>query len=157
MSDFKTIETQEQFDEAIKSRLERERKKFEGFTKPEDVQKIQDDHLKEIEALQSQIDSLKGQPETLQKEIDSLKDQNKRYETDSAKTRIAHELGLPYESKKFLVGNDEEEIKASAEELKKILDSNKKTVPLASTTVKQDGDPLDKAYENLLKKVTKEE
>ena len=49
MSEFKVIETQEQFDEAIKERLTREREKvekeYEGYLSPKDVQEKYDGYL----------------------------------------------------------------------------------------------------------------
>ena len=38
MSEFKPINTQEEFDIAIKDRISRERKKFEGYLSPEQVE-----------------------------------------------------------------------------------------------------------------------
>ena len=56
MSDFKIIETQEQFDAAISERLKRDRetqaKKYEGWISPEEQQKALDELNKKIKALE---------------------------------------------------------------------------------------------------------
>lgn len=44
---FKKIETQEEFDEAIKERLVRENKKYEGWTSPEQLQQLKDGYEKD--------------------------------------------------------------------------------------------------------------
>lgn len=156
MSEFKVIETQEALDEVLKSRLEREKKKYETFTSPEDVQKLKDDHLKELEVLQSEIKALKEKPAELQSTIEELTKQNKAYETDSVKTRIASELGLSMESLKFLKGESEEEIRKSAEDFKTIIDKNSKIIPLASTEAKQK-DSVEQAYRGMLSQLKKED
>ena len=43
-TEFKVIETQEELEKVLKSRLEREQKKYEGFTSPADVQALKDSH-----------------------------------------------------------------------------------------------------------------
>ena len=65
---FKTIETQEQFDEAIKERLERESKKYEGYMSPSDVAKLQEDLCRE------EIYSNPSESERVNKEIKNLQD-----------------------------------------------------------------------------------
>ena len=115
--EFKKIETQEQFDEAIKDRLAREAKKYEGYMSPEDVAKLNDDFSKKIEELNNQI---------------------KRYETNSVKMRICLNNGLPFEMASRLTGTTEEEIQKDAEQLAKLMSVNIKgslnVAPQASTT-----------------------
>lgn len=129
MSEFKTIETQEQFDAAIGDRLKRERetvkKEFEGFLSPEDVAKQYEGWLspeKEKEKYEKYLS-----PEEAAKKDAKIKG----YETNSVKMRIAHEMGLPYEAVDFLKGDDEESIKKSAESLKGLVGTNN-APPLAS-------------------------
>ncbi len=130
MSEFKAIETQEQFDAVIGERIKRERetvrkeyagylspedaaKKYAGYLSPEDVEKKYKDHLS---------------PE----KVAELNAKIKGYETDSVKTRIAHENGLSYEAIGFLRGEDEESIRKSAESLKGLIGATN-VAPLAST------------------------
>ena len=87
MSEFKEIKTQEDFDTAIKERLARENKKYEGYTSPDDLA-------------------------TMKKEYEG---KIAKYESDSVKTRIANEMGLPSSIASRLKGSNEEEIRKDAE------------------------------------------
>lgn len=147
MGDFKPIETQEQLDAVMSDRLKRERetikKQYEGFLSPEDVAEKYAGYL-------SPEDEKKKYKGYLSPEEVAKKDaQIKGYETDSAKTRIAHETGLSYEATKFLSGDDEESIRKSAEALKALMGSEN-IAPLASTESAV-GDAKDVAYRNMLK------
>ncbi len=129
--DFKVIETQEQLNEIIKGRLEREAKK----------------HSEATAELQSELDALKSANEEQEKTIkamtekyagvdetiSSLENKVKAYESDSVKTRICSEVGLPLELKNRLNGNTEEEIMQDAQELLKVIPKN--TAPVKNTEV----------------------
>lgn len=130
MSDFKAIETQEQLDTIISDRLKRERetirKEYEGYLSPEAAANKYAGYLSPEE----EKEKYKGylSPEEAARKDAKLKG----YETDSVKTRIAHEMGLSYGAAAFLKGDDEETIKKSAEALKALV-GNAVTAPLAST------------------------
>lgn len=128
MSDFTPINTQEEFNEAIKDRIKRERtateekyknhlspedvaKKYEGYLSPEEVKKKYEGYISSEEAVEKDK-KIKG------------------YETDSVKMRIAHEMELPYDAVKFLRGDDEKSIKESAEALKGIMGTHSNVPPL---------------------------
>ncbi len=129
MGDFKVIETQEQLDAIIGERLERERKtikkEYENFLSPEDVTKKYEGYLSPEEAAKKYKGYLS--PEEVAKKDAQIK----AYETDSVKTRIAHESGLSYEAIGFLKGDNEESIRKSAEVLKNLVGSAG-VAPLAS-------------------------
>ncbi len=55
MAEFTPITTQEEFDAAISTRLEREHKKYEGYLSPDDVQKKYADYMSPDDCLQSAI------------------------------------------------------------------------------------------------------
>lgn len=118
--EFKAIETQEAFDAAIKSRLERNTrtvteevtKKYEGYMSPDDVAKNNENYTKQIADLN---EKLKGNETT----IADLTAKNKAYELNSEKMRIANEVGIPLELADKLSGETTEEIKADAEKLAK--------------------------------------
>ena len=95
MSEFKEIKTQEEFDTAIKERLARENKKYEGFVSPDKLAELKADYEKEIS-----------------KEYEG---KIAKYESDSVKTRIANEMGLPSSIASRLKGSNEEEIRKDAE------------------------------------------
>ena len=147
MSEFKVIETQEQFDDMVRDRLKRERdtakKEYEGYLSPTDVAEKYKGYLspEDIEAKYKDYLS----PE----ETSKLRAKVKGYETDSVKTRIAHETGLSYEAIEFLKGEDEDSIRKSAESLKGLVGMTN-VAPLASTEGNM-GDAEDAAYKNVLK------
>ena len=57
----------------------------------------------------------------------------KGYESDSVKTRIAHEAGIPYELAGRLAGEDEDAIRKDAETVAKLLKTGQQPAPLKST------------------------
>ncbi len=130
MSEFKVIETQEQFDAALSDRLKRERetvkKEYAEYLSPEDEAKKYAGYLSPNEVKDKYKDHLSPEEAAI------LNAKIKGYETDSAKTRIAHEVGLSYEAIGFLRGEDEESIRKSAESLKGLIGATN-VAPLAST------------------------
>lgn len=132
MSEFKVIETQEQLEEVLRERLRRERettrKEYEGYLSPEEVAKMYGKHLSPEDAAEKYKNYIS--PE----EAEKLQTKLKGYESDSVKTRIAQETGLAYEAVQFLKGDNEEEIRKSAEMLKGLMGAA--VAPLASTEQK---------------------
>ena len=130
MAEFKKIESQEQLDEVLRERLKRERetvkKEYEGYLSPQQVEDKYKGYLSPEEAAEKYKEHLS--PEDAAK----LNDKIKGYETDSVKTRIAHEVGLNYDAVQFLRGDDEESIRKSAESLKGLMGAAD-PAPLAST------------------------
>ena len=122
-TEFKAIETQEDFDAAIKARLDRNtktvtdevKKSYEGYIPPDEVKKLND-----------QITSLTERDGS----IADLTAKNKQYETASVKARIAHEKGLPYELAERLSGETEQDIAADADKLAQFVGSQKPAAPL---------------------------
>lgn len=145
--EFKIIETQEQLDSILKGRLEREQKK----------------HSEATAGLQSEIETLKSTNAELSAKISAydekyagydenianLQNQIKAYESDSVKTRICKEIGLPYEFKDRLRGETEEDIKKDAEDLIKIIPRNE--APKKQTEVIQTEDEGRSAFRDMLK------
>ena len=147
MSEFKIIETQEQFEERLKDRLKREResvkKEYEGFLSPSDVEEKYRGFLSPDDVKEKYKNHLSPD------EVEKLNSKIKGYETASVKTRIAHETGLSYEAIEFLKGDDEDSIRKSAESLKGLVGINN-VAPLASTESNV-GDATDAALRNTLK------
>lgn len=122
MAEFKTIETQEQFDEIIKERLERNTKtvtenvtkQFEGYISPDDLETKTKD-------LTGQIETLTSEKSTLETQVEELKGKVHKYEIGSVKTKVAHEFKIPYELSHKLSGETEEEIRKDAESLAKFV------------------------------------
>lgn len=133
MSDFTPIMNQEQFDAAISDRLDRERKKYEGYTSPKDLDKIRADYDQQINTLNKSIEDNAQKYANYDKEIADRDAKIKGYETASVKARIAHEAGLPYGAAEYLKGDDEKAIKASAEAIKGMFGVRKKAAPMGSS------------------------
>ena len=136
MSEFKIIETQEQFDAAIGERIKREKeslaKKYEGYLDPEGIKKIKADYDKTIADLSKSLEEANGKAAKHDKEVADLTAKIKGYESASVKTRIAHEVGIPFELANRLTGDDEDAIRKDAESVKSLL-GHGRSAPLAST------------------------
>ena len=151
MAEFKVINTQEEFDAAIASRLSRERdtvkKQYEGYLSPEDAQKKYAGYLSPEQV----TEKYKGYLTPAQAAEKDAK--IKGYETNSVKMRIAHETGIPFELVGRLSGDDEAAIRKDAETLAGFLKSTKPTPPLADP----EGGAVSKdaAYKNLAASLTK--
>ena len=136
MSDFKIIETQEQLDAIIGERLKREKatvsKEYEGYISPQDHKAALEDFEKKIKELNESLTTANGKIANHSKELAERDMKIKGYETDSVKTRIAHETGLSYDAIQFLKGEDEETIRQSAQSLKNLVGVSA-VAPLATT------------------------
>lgn len=154
MENFKPIETQEELDRVIGERLKRERetteKKFEGYLSPDDVKKNYEGYLSP-EDVKKKYENYLSPEEAAKKDAEI-----KRYESDSVKTRIANELGLPLEMAQRLQGSNEESIRKDAEALAKVLGSAKKVVAPLRSTETQKNDARTEAYRDLVKNLGKE-
>ena len=135
MAEFTPITTQEQFDAAIGERLKRERealaKKYGDY---DELRAKTADQEKQIGELTRSLTESSEKYAGYDKTLAELQAKLKGYETDSVKTRIAHETGLPYELAGRLTGEDEAAIRKDAEALSKLLGGQPhKAPPLRST------------------------
>lgn len=127
MSDFKIIETQEELDNIIKDRLDRNTKKitaevnkqFEGFISPDEQAK-----------LTKQIEELTAQSKDKDTQIADLTAKNTEYATAAVKAKIAREYGIPAELADRISGTNEDEFKADAENLAKFVAKQSAPAPL---------------------------
>lgn len=144
MADFTAITTQEEFDARIKDRLEqKERSVKEQFA--------------DYETLKTKVGEYEGQISTLQEaqntantELADLRAKVSKYESDSAKTRIALEHGIPYELANKISGDTEEKMKADAQKLAGFLKKDSVQVaPLANPEPNEEGNTEKAAYKRL--------
>ena len=126
---FNTIETQEELDNIIKERLERERAKYNGFMSAEDVQMLKDTYEATTKADNEKYS-------TLEKEKEDLMTKLKGYEVGTLKTKVALANGLPIGVTDYLKGETEEELAESAKVLSNMFTPN---VPPKQ---KEEGKPL---------------
>lgn len=126
MEEFKPITTQAEFDAAIGERLKRERetlaKKYGDY---DDLKTKVGDYEKQIAQMSKAAKESAEKYAGYDKNLAELQAKVKGYETDSVKTRIAHETGLPYELAGRLTGEDEAAIRKDAEALSKLLGGQK--------------------------------
>lgn len=122
MSEFKAITTQEEFDNAIKERLDRQAKKtadevrkgFAGWLSPDDVKAKTAD-------LEKQIAEKDGKLAEGKAALDKLTAEKKALELDRAREAAARDAGLPFELAGRLSGSTADELKTDAEALAKIM------------------------------------
>lgn len=144
-----TITTQEElnkmFGERAESarRAERERleKQYAGF---DDYKAKAEKYDADIKALNDKISDLEGEKTSSVARIKELEDKNREYETASAKTRIAREIGLPAELADRLSGADETAWRTDAENLKKLF-NGQNVAPMYKPTGK-DGNKTKSAW-----------
>ena len=119
MSEFKLIETQEEFDARISERLKRAAettaKKYEGWTSPEDLETVKSDYESKIKTLEDSVAS--AEQKLKDKDIEIA--ESAKYRTDLEKTRIAIAQGLDIKYADRLRGETREEWEADAKDLAK--------------------------------------
>lgn len=131
MSEFKVIETQEELDNIIKDRLDRNTKKitaevtkqFEGYISP-------DDAAKSRKSLEEKIEELTKEITAKDTSIADLTAKNNEYATAAVKAKIAREYGIPAELADRISGTNEDEYKADAEALAKFVKQNTQPAPM---------------------------
>lgn len=156
MAEFKIIETQEQLDAILKDRLERERKTVESRFSDYDAIKSRNAELEtQLSDLQSRMDAQASKYQGYDDQIAALTQTVRDHETASAKTRIALETGLPYELASRLNGSTDEELRADAANIKKLI-GTRAAAPLASTEPVA-ADPKAAAWQTMLNNLGKEE
>ena len=130
MSEFKTIETQEELDNIVKERIRREREKFGDY---DDLKKRVSELESENSALKSTVEDDKQTRAGLDAQITELQGQVSNYETANLRTRIALQNGLPYDLADRLQGADEEALRADAERLASFMRPATPQAPLRDT------------------------
>jgi hypothetical protein len=134
MADFNPITTQEEFDAAIGERLKRERetiaKKYGDY---EDLKSKVGTYEKQLADLTATAQADAKKAAGHERTIADLQAQLKGHETASVKTRIAHETGIPYEMASRLTGETEDEIRADAQSLSRLMRQSEPIAPAAST------------------------
>ena len=147
MADFTPITTQAEFDAAIAERLSRQEKsiraQFDGMMPAGDVEKLKAGYEETITGLKKQADEAAGQIADLTAKVG-------RYESDSVKTRIALEMGLPLGMASRLAGDTEDAIRRDAEALRGMM--KPAAAPLANPEPSS-GDSKSAALAGLLRSV----
>lgn len=120
MADFTVIETQEQLDKVIGERIKRaEKQAAEKYADYDDLKKQNAQLTEQVQKHKATVDELNAKVH--------------QYETASVKTKVALEMGLPYQMASRLTGNDEKSIRADAEAMVRLIGNNRPTAPLGSS------------------------
>ncbi|MBQ8066751.1 MAG: DUF4355 domain-containing protein [Solobacterium sp.] len=159
MAEFTPITSQEEFDSRISERLQRERAKYSDY---EDL-KSKVEQYKDYEELKKSVETLTGEKNALQEslntansQIEKQKTTIKGYETGSVKTRIAHELGIPYQMIDRLKGETEEDIRKDAESIRKLIGTSTQVLPLRTDNDQDNSDPVKEAWKKTVAKLESE-
>lgn len=132
--EFTPIMTQADFDAAISDRLKRERETIsKRYADYEDLKGKVSTYEQQLSDQARQIQEATDKQTTNDQTVADLTAKLKSYETASVKTRIALELGLPYELAGRLTGDTEDAIRKDAETFSKFVGKPKETPPLRST------------------------
>lgn len=125
MSDFKIIETQEDFDKAIQSRLKQKDReladKYKDYLSPDDVTALKADYDKQLQNANKLVEEANIKLSTFDETVSNLTQRAETAENKLLKNKVAYENKLPIELSDRLIGSTEEELKADAEKLSGIL------------------------------------
>lgn len=125
MSEFKVIETQEDFDKAIQSRLKQKDReladKYKDYLSPDDVTALKADYDKQLQEANKLVEEANKKLSTFDDTVSNLTQRAESAENKLLKNKVAYENKLPIELSDRLIGSTEEELKADAEKLSGIL------------------------------------
>ena len=121
--EFTPIETQEQFDQMVKDRVERAKKSAakEFETQLKDLEQLKESVTAketEIGTLKSKIAEMEAEKKTNGESYNSMQKELSQVKLSALKQRIAIDAGIPLEMADRLNGEDEESIKEDAEKVK---------------------------------------
>lgn len=121
MSDFTPIQTQEEFDKAIKGRLaqkDREaEERYKDYLSPDKVSELKADYEKKLEEAKKSAKEAADKASGFDKTVAELTARAEKAENSLLKTNIAYSHKLPLELAGRLVGTTEEELTKDAESL----------------------------------------
>lgn len=117
---FTPINTQEELDQIIQQRLDRERRNIESRFSDYDSLKNQ------VTDLTQKNTDAKTKLADAEKQISDLQNKVKGHELEELKTKIAQETGIPFALRGRLQGSTEEEIRKDAEVLAGVIGGTEK-------------------------------
>lgn len=144
--EFKAITTQEEFDNAVKNRLKREKEKYSDY----------EELKQQNNALQQQLEEYSQSKQNFENQINDLQSEVKNYKSKQLKTDIALEYNIPKNLADRLQGEDEESLRKDAESISAIFAQNEPLSPLKSSEP-QGIDNTEVAYKNLANNLFKGE
>lgn len=148
MTEFKVIETQEQLDTIIKSRLDREKAKYSDYDTL--VEKIKNLETENTNLKQAITDKETSESSTASKIADLEKDVT-AWKNKSLKQQIAIKNGLPFDLADRLQGDTEESLNEDAERLASLVSVKNYTQPLADKEPAFKEKGVDSAWRDVVK------
>lgn len=148
MTEFKVIETQEQLDTIIKSRLDREKAKYSDYDTL--VEKIKNLETENTNLKQAITDKETSESSTASKIADLEKDVT-AWKNKSLKQQIAIKIGLPFDLADRLQGDTEESLNEDAERLASLVSVKNYTQPLADKEPAFKEKGVDSAWRDVVK------
>lgn len=135
LKEFEPITSQEDFNARLKDRLSQKersvKKEFEGYTSPGDLETIKNEYQKKIDELTAQISESSKKYSDFDAKIADYESEISTLKTNAFKSDVLREFGISNEYLDNLTGTTEEEIRASAEKLSKLMTPRRQ--PMAST------------------------
>lgn len=148
MTEFKVIETQEQLDAIIKSRLDREKAKYSDYdTLAEKIKKLEMENT----SLKQTISDKETSESTTASKIADLEKDVTIWKQKSLKQQIAMKNGLPFDLADRLQGDSEDSLNEDAERLASLVKVKTYTQPLAEKEPNFEAKGLDSAWQDVLK------
>lgn len=148
MTEFKVIETQEQLDAIIKSRLDREKAKYSDYdTLAEKIKNLETENTNLKQAI---TDKETSESTTASKIADLEKDVT-AWKNKSLKQQIAMKNGLPFDLADRLQGDTEESLNEDAERLASLVSVKNYTQPLADKEPAFKEKGVDSAWRDVVK------
>lgn len=156
MTDFKVIETQEDFDRAIQARLSQKDRevtaRFKDYLSPDDVQGVKADYEKRLEEANKRLEEITAKLADHDQEVAKLTARAVSAETDLLKGRVAHEKGVPLELAGRLVGETREDLEKDAETFASFL-TPKSAPPLRTSEPGKGASTTDAALASMLSQI----
>lgn len=120
---FKAIETQEEFDEAIKGRIAKVKEKALEEARADILEKYADyeDLKNQVSTLGQQLKDATEKASNYDNELALRDKQIADFQIKEIKTKVASETGLTLDAIQFLSGDSEETIRESANSLKSLV------------------------------------
>lgn len=148
MTEFKVIETQEQLDAIIKSRLDREKAKYSDYdTLAEKIKNLETENTNLKQAI---TDKETSESMNLTRITDLEKDVT-AWKNKSLKQQIAMKNGLPFDLADRLQGDTEESLNEDAERLASLVSVKNYTQPLADKEPAFKEKGVDSAWRDVVK------
>lgn len=154
---FKVFETEEEYNEAFKDRVERERKKYADYDALKEKAGLYDELLKQdfegkAKKARADYDALVEKYKDHDKTVSALTERATRAENSLLKVKIANEYKLPLELAERITGENEDAMKQDADMLSKYVHST--TPAFNPEPVNTETAAKDAAYKSLLANLT---